>query len=155
MEETPVSPEETAAASEETPAADNAAVLAAGDPIEARCTKCRANNPHVIISMAEETPLKVQCDVCSRQHKYRPPTVPKKPSARKPVDPKIAERKEWAQLSPEMNSKDAKPYAMTGTYKVNSLISHSTFGLGLVQRIAGPQKIEVLFEDGKKLLRCN
>ena len=155
MVDTPVSPEETPANTEETPAAVEAVVLATGDPIEARCTKCRANNPHVIITMAEEGPAKVQCDICSRQHKYRPPSAPKKPAVRRVVDPKVAERKEWETLRPEMNTKDAKSYAMTGSYKVNSLINHSAFGIGLVQRIAGTQKIEVLFEDGKKLMRCS
>lgn len=147
MVETPVSPEET-------PATTEAVVLAAGDPIEARCTKCRANNPHVIITMADEGPAKVQCDICSRQHKYRPPSAPKKPAVRRVVDPTVAERKEWERLRPEMNEKEAKDYSMTGAFKVSSLIKHATFGLGVVQRIAGNQKIEVLFEDGKKLMRC-
>lgn len=155
MADTPVSPEETPVNTEDTPAAAEAVVLVAGDPIEARCTKCRANNPHVIITMAEVVPAKVQCDICSRQHKYRPPSAPKKPAVRRVVDPKVAERKEWETLRPEMNTKDAKVYAMTGSYKVNSLINHTAFGIGLVQRIAGTQKIEVLFEDGKKLMRCS
>jgi len=43
---------------------------------------------------------------------------------------------------------------MTATYKVKSLIAHPVFGLGQVQRVAGPQKIEVLFEDGLKMMRC-
>ncbi len=147
MSDTPVTPEETPATAEKV-------VLVAGDPIEARCTKCRANNPHVIITMADDSPLKVQCDVCSRQHKYRLPSAPKKPSVRRVVDPKVAERKEWELLRPEMNEKDAKDYSMTGSFKVDSLIKHATFGLGVVQRVAGTQKIEVLFEDGKKLMRC-
>ena len=154
MADTPVAPEETPVAPEETPAAAEKVVHAVGDPIEARCTKCRANNPHVIISLAEEDPLKVQCDICAREHKYRPPSAPKKPAVRRVVDPKVAERKEWELLRPEMNEKDAKAYSMTNSYKINSLIKHSAFGLGLVQRVAGTQKIEVLFEDGKKLMRC-
>ena len=154
MVDTPVSPKETPATTEDTPAAAETVVLAVGDPIEARCTKCRANNPHVIITMADEGPAKVQCNICSRQHKYRPPSAPKKPAVRRVVDPKVAERKEWERLRPEMNEKEAKDYSMTGAFKVNSLIKHATFGLGVVQRIAGNQKIEVLFEDGKKLMRC-
>lgn len=138
----------------ESPEAKEAVVFSTGDPIEARCTKCRANNPHVIVSVDDNGPVKVKCDTCEREHKYRPPSVPKKPAVRKAVDPKIAERKEWELLRPEMNDKEAKGYSMTSSYKVASLIDHPTFGLGLVQRIAGTQKIEVLFEDGKKLMRC-
>lgn len=128
--------------------------LLAGDPIEARCTKCRKNTDHVIITMGDEAPVKVQCNSCSRQHKYKPPTVPKKPAARRTVDPKIAERKEWEELKPNMDSSTAVAYSMTTSYKVNALIDHPVFGLGMVQRVVGAQKIEVLFEDGKKTMRC-
>lgn len=128
--------------------------LSAGDPIEARCTKCRKNTNHVIIAMVEDDPVKVQCNTCSREHKYRPPTVPKKPAVRKTVQPKDAERKEWELLRPNMNSAKATDYSMTAAYKLNALINHPVFGLGLVQRVIGSQKIEVLFEDGKKTMRC-
>lgn len=127
--------------------------LSAGDPIEARCTKCRKNNDHTIITMGEELPEKVQCSVCSRQHKYRPPTVPKKPATRQAA-PRDADRKAWLALQPSMDSAKAKTYSMTEAYKVKSLISHPSFGLGMVQRILGSQKVEVLFEDGRKTMRC-
>ncbi|HKJ04501.1 MAG TPA: hypothetical protein VJ974_02805 [Geopsychrobacteraceae bacterium] len=129
-------------------------ILTAGDDIEARCTKCRKNTNHTIVAMTEEVPAKVQCNTCDGQHKFRPPTVPKKPAVRRTVDPKAVEKKEWEELVPPMNSAKATDYSMTGTFKVKSLINHPKFGLGLVQRIAGSQKVEVLFEDGKKTLRC-
>ena len=128
--------------------------LSAGDPIEARCTKCRKNNDHIIITMGDDVPVKVQCNICSRQHKYRPPIAAKKPAVRKTAHPRDADRKEWARLRPEMNSEKAKDYSMTDAYKVNVLLNHPIFGLGLVQRQAGSHKIEVLFEDGKKTMRC-
>ncbi len=125
-----------------------------GDPIEARCTKCRKNTDHIIITMAEEEPLKVQCNTCSRQHKYRPPTAARKPAVRRAANPQVAERKEWEVLRPGMNGDKATDYSMTEAYKVKALINHPVFGLGLVQRVVGPQKVEVLFEDGKKTMRC-
>jgi hypothetical protein len=128
--------------------------IAVGQPIEARCTKCRANTEHVIVTVEEDAPFKVQCGKCERQHKYRPPSVPKKPAVRKKADPKVAERKEWETLRPGMNSAAARDYSMTDAYKVKALINHPVFGLGLVQRIAGSRKVEVLFEDGKKTMRC-
>jgi hypothetical protein len=53
-----------------------------------------------------------------------------------------------------MNSDAARDYSMTGAYKVKSLINHPVFGLGLVQRVVGERKVEVLFEEGKKTMRC-
>jgi len=128
--------------------------LSAGDPIEARCTKCRKNTDHIIVTMADEGPVKVQCNTCSRQHKYRPPTAAKKPAVRQAIQHKDAERKEWELLRPNMNSAAATDYSMTGAYKIKALINHPVFGLGLVQRVVGSQKVEVLFEDGKKTMRC-
>ena len=128
--------------------------LSIGDPIEARCTKCRKNNDHIIISIKDEAPLKVQCNICTRQHKYRPPTVPKKATKRQTTNLKDADQKEWEALQPTLDSSKAKSYAMSETYKLKALIDHPTFGLGIVQRIIGTQKIEVLFKDGKKTMRC-
>jgi len=128
--------------------------LSIGDPIEGRCTKCRKNTDHIIITIVDENPGKVECQTCSRQHKYRPPTVAKKPAARQITKPKDADRKEWESLQPKMDSSKAKTYSMTDSYKVNTLIDHPVFGLGMVQRIIGAQKVEILFEDGRKTMRC-
>jgi hypothetical protein len=125
--------------------------------IEGRCTKCRRNTNHTIIAIVDEVPVKVQCNTCKREHKYRAPTVPKTIKAgttTKTAAYKSAERKKW-----ELNCKDgdissAKNYSMTGAYKVDMLINHPTFGIGLVQRVTVAQKVEVLFESGTKLLRC-
>jgi hypothetical protein len=136
------------------PETETDVVLSVGDQIEARCTKCRKNNDHTIITLEEGAPLKVQCSVCTRQHKYRLPTVPKKAATRKTVKPKDADRKEWEALQPTLDSSKAKTYSMTDSYKLKALIDHPVFGLGIVQRVIGSQKVEVLFEDGKKTMRC-
>jgi hypothetical protein len=130
-------------------------MLAAGDPVEARCSKCRKNTDHIVVTMAEEVPATVECKICNHQHKYRPPAAAKKPAVKRTVNRKEdAERNEWGALRPGMNSAEARDYSMTGAYKVAALISHPVFGLGLVQRLVGSRKMEVLFEDGKKTMRC-
>lgn len=134
--------------------------LSAGDPIESRCTKCRTLTNHIVVAMVDDQPSKVQCNTCGGQHKYRAPAAPKaakapkKTAVRRTVDPKVSERKEWADLRPDMNVDKAADYSMTAAFKVGSVMRHPVFGLGLVQRAVGPQKIEVLFEDGKKIMRC-
>ena len=128
--------------------------LSAGDPIESHCTKCRKITNHIIVAMTQDVPAKVQCNTCSGQHKYRPPTVRKKPAPRRAVDPAIAEQKEWLQLQPDIAAKAAIAYTMQTAFKVGSVMQHPIFGLGLVQGSPGPQKVEVLFADGKRKLRC-
>jgi hypothetical protein len=130
------------------------ATLTAGGPIEARCTKCRKITNHIIVAMADDVPAKVECNTCKGQHKYRKPAERKAPATRRTVDPKIAQQKEWEGLRSEIESKQALGYSMETAFKVGSVMSHPVFGLGLVQAKIGPQKIEVLFEDGKKKMRC-
>jgi len=132
----------------------SSSALTVGGPIEARCTKCRSNTNHIIVAMADEKPLKVQCNTCSREHKYRPPSQAKPATTRRVTDPRGAERKEWEELQPEMDTAKAVEYSMDESYKVGALIKHPVFGVGLVQRQGGPRKIEVLFEDGRKTMRC-
>jgi hypothetical protein len=53
-----------------------------------------------------------------------------------------------------MNCDQAVAFSMVTAYKVGTLINHSAFGLGLMQRVVGLRKVEVLFETGKKIMRC-
>lgn len=128
--------------------------LSVGNPVESRCTKCRKITNHIVVAMAEGLPVKVECNTCGGQHKYRPPTVRKKPVTRRNLDPKAAEQKEWLKLQSDIEAKAAIDYTMETAFKVGAVMQHPTFGLGLVQGHLGPQKVEVLFEDGKRKLRC-
>lgn len=126
---------------------------AIGDPVDVRCTKCRKPTSHIPVP-AESAPTLLECTVCNHQRKLPPASGPKKPAPRRPADPAADERKEWAALAPGMNGSEATNYSMTAACKLKSLIRHPLFGLGLVQRVIGPQKVEVLFADGKKTMRC-
>jgi hypothetical protein len=67
-------------------------------------------------------------------------------------DPGAADREEWISLRPNMQKERAKAYDMNGSYKVKDLVEHPVFGLGVVQRVVA-NKVEILFEQGRKLLR--
>ena len=128
--------------------------LSIGIKIEARCTKCRKNCEHVLISLSDGKPDLVQCRICDRQHKFRPPTKAKKVNSVSLTEKKAAENKKWKQLSSEVKPAKARAYSMNEGYKNNTLVDHPTFGIGIVQRVTGTQKMEILFEDGLKILRC-
>lgn len=132
--------------------------LSEGSSIEARCTKCRKNRSHLVLSITDNQPDKVQCTICEHLHNYKPPVVRKIPAeiliAKNKKIKNENERNEWNALRLEMGNKKVQSYSMTATYKVKSVINHPVFGLGQVQRVAGSQKIEVLFEDGLKMMRC-
>jgi hypothetical protein len=77
-------------------------------------------------------------------------TAPRKSKA----DPEAAARDEWQALQLDRESTQPIPYDMGRVYRLKNLIAHPSFGLGIVQLVIPPNKIDVLFECGKKRLRC-
>jgi Zn ribbon nucleic-acid-binding protein len=142
----------------------------AGDYIDARCSRCKAITNHTIIAMVEDKVVRVQCNTCGGMHNYRVPKAEKPAKvvkSRTPATPKavkdarsasakaaVLDQEQWVAASRDADPTRAVPYSMDGTYKVNSWINHPTFGFGLVLTVV-PNKVEILFQDGKKLLRCS
>lgn len=140
--------------------------LSAGDIIEAVCTRCRSVLNHTIVAMVGEKVVRVECNTCHGVHNYREKVEKKAPSSgtavrrttSAPREPKrdqgAADREEWESLSAGMDRSRAIPYDIEGSFRVDDLVDHSVFGLGVVKTVIKPNKMEVLFEHGKKLLRC-
>lgn len=140
--------------------------LSAGSTIETRCTRCKGVLNHTIVAMVGEKIVRVECSTCHGVHAYHPVKAPKAPAAARAAgtkapaprkakaDPEAAARAEWAELQPDMDPALAVPYDMNRPYRLKSLLSHPNFGLGIVQLLIPPNKIDVLFQAGKKRLRC-
>lgn len=121
---------------------------------------------HTIVAMVGEKIARVECNTCHGTHAYHPMKAPKAPVVAKAggqktaaprkakADPEAADREEWTALQPGMNPEQASPYDMDRMYRVNSLLLHPNFGLGIVKAVLPPRKVSVLFKVGKKLLRC-
>ena len=60
----------------------------------------------------------------------------------------------WDNALGDMDRTKAPSYDMNSKFPANSLISHPTFGIGLIKTVIKPNKIEVIFRDGTKMLRC-
>jgi len=138
--------------------------LSAGDKIDARCSKCGGTTRHIILAISGQTPNRVKCDLCDREHNYQPPSsvrsrpakaaaTPRK-TVRRGSDPREAERRQWEELNPEAGGGTIKPYAMDGSYRLTERIAHPVFGIGVVVGLPGSRKVEILFKDGKRILRC-
>jgi len=136
----------------------------AGQEIDSQCLKCKSVTNHIIIAMVEEEIAKVECNVCGAKHKYRPPKV-KKPAAvkKKKVAAKKTPKRPISEIKAEahfveimegLDPSQAKPYSMKETFKQDDLIDHSSFGLGLITSTIQPNKIEVTFKPGSKVLIC-
>ncbi len=139
--------------------------LSAGSIIETRCTRCRALMNHTIVAMVGEKVVRVECNTCHSMHNYHPVktvketvaarTAPKKTATPRTAkaDPAAVAAAEWEALQPGWDAAQAIPYDMERKYRVNNILLHSLFGLGIVQLVL-PNKIDVLFHEGKKRLRC-
>jgi len=116
--------------------------------------------------MVEDRAVRVECNTCRGVHNYYQEKAAKSPVAATAVrkkaatpraarkEPGAADREEWESLRPTMDKERALAYDMSGKYRVNGLVDHAVFGLGVVKRVIRPDKMEVLFQVGKKLLRC-
>jgi len=136
----------------------------AGDHIDARCTRCKAITNHTIIAMVEERPARVRCNTCGGDHNYRPPrqvraaksttSAPRAARRTTAERQRAAQQEEWQAAAGEADSSLALPYDMNRSYRLNDLIDHPTFGLGVVKAVCKPNKMEVLFASGNKVMRC-
>lgn len=84
-------------------------------------------------------------------------------AARKAADTRAAARaareaaqtaEVWLKAITESDDRDGTPYSMKNTYEVGEVVSHPTFGVGKVQQLIKPDKVEILFRQGLKMLRC-
>ena len=132
-----------------------------GQELEAYCGKCKIDTLHLITAASDNKIDKVMCKVCTSYHKYKKPTGEEtEPKSAKKTEPKPAKKprtraKKTAQLLKDADIDTAIEYKMGSIYEVNSAISHKKFGLGIVKSIIDEQKMEVLFNEGEKILVQN
>jgi len=133
--------------------------LPVGADIESICSKC-GDVWHVVVAKVKDKVVKVLCKQCGAQHRYKPPIKAGTPVAatrpRGPGAPKRAVRGSKPAAEPEPPevdlSRPIQPYHMTTCFQVGDRIQHSSFGMGVVDDLPAPGKIQVFFPDGRKLL---
>ncbi len=77
-------------------------------------------------------------------------------SAEKTIELKdIKSTKDWQKYITQVDVSQAKKYSIHDKFEKGDLISHDKFGLGIVCKILTSKKMEVFFEDGRKLMAMN
>lgn len=141
-------------------------VVTAGDTIDSQCTRCKALLNHTIVAMVAGQVVRVKCNTCGSEHNHRPvkeskpaatravkaESAPRASRARAAKAPVVSEEEIWEEMVRPHDPDLAVPYNMEGKFKTNTLVSHPTFGIGLVASCQ-QGKIEVVFRAGRKLLR--
>jgi len=138
-----------------------------GGEVDAFCTRCRLTLAHTILAMVGTKIARVRCNTCNGDHAYRsaPGTTDKPtPSARssasssssasRPRASRSSEEKVIISFEEQLAGKDianAPRYSPKDTYKVDQVIHHPTFGLGLVTAVRG-NKVDITFKSETKTL---
>lgn len=136
-----------------------------GKNVDSWCTRCRLVLAHTVESMVGTKITRVHCNTCRAQHAYRPHPPGTAAAVRQsragtatrtPGSPKSAlaapQAGQYDTLLKGRTAAAARRYSTSERFKAAELISHATFGLGVVTADKGAGKIEVLFPNGPKTL---
>ena len=129
-----------------------------GSDVEAYCPKCKADTTHVVISKYEEEIRRVQCNPCGDVHSFRKPRgeteddVPEPVAARKRA---MLKKPGWEEFFARRSQNDAKPYEFREHYRENLIVHHPKFGVGFVSEVVSDSKVEITFQDARRILVHN
>ncbi len=117
------------------------------------CTKCKTQLEHVVVSHNTEGIIeRVRCHTCGKEHKYR---SERKKSPRKGVRIKKTDpARDFQLLTEKFKGKQPVSYSMSGSFKVDDVIDHNTFGMGFVISTSY-NKMDVIFSDRPRILVRN
>ena len=133
-------------------------LLKAGGEVDSWCTKCKLVLAHTVEAMVENKITRVHCNTCRGQHAYRASApgsgagtgrTAKAAAASKPAKPV---RSEYETLLRGRTAAVARPYSISQRFAPGEVISHASFGLGVVTGERDSVKIDVHFADGPKVL---
>ena len=124
------------------------------DEITHYCTRCKLDLKHRIVGMVEGVPKRMLCLTCQTERVYRPKApAARRAAAGKAAAERLALEEQW-KAKIHSGSKTPKSYSMDGIYKTDDIIQHQQFGLGLARELVPPDKIQIFFDDGTRLMKC-
>ena len=131
-----------------------------GQNVTALCKKCDLELAHVVLIHNDVGSIEtVKCLTCGSEHEYHPDeTATPKKTAKKTAKGRRTKKKDpirdFEALTEKFKDKDILNYSMSGSFKVDDVIDHKTFGRGYVVSTSS-SKMEVVFSDKSRLLVCN
>lgn len=134
-----------------------------GKDIEAYCGKCKNDTWHTVTTVKNGKITKVMCKTCIGYHAYKAPQGAEKvkvaatPSRRRTSTTPRGSRakKDWGTLVGQIEDQQVADYALSGEFSKSPAIRHKNFGVGVITKVLTKNKIEVLFQDGTKILAQN
>ncbi len=129
-----------------------------GTDLQHPCPNC-ANPAHTVTAVTHGNTAAVTCNRCGFTRRYvvsvdEPAPAPVPARASKPVANRTRKRTSpWATETSRVAADLARPvrrYKLSDTYRLGDRVEHATFGLGIVDEILGPTKMQVFFPSGHR-----
>jgi hypothetical protein len=132
-----------------------------GGEVDSVCGKCKMTLAHTILAMVGPKIARVRCNTCGSDHSYRTEAGSTRGSATttsRARAPSAAAKEKAHKLvisfDEELATKDlsrAKEYSTRTAFETGDVMSHPTFGMGIVAAVRG-DKVDVNFKMTQKTL---
>ena len=129
-----------------------------GADVESLCGKC-GDTWHVVVAKMGDVIAKVQCKQCGGYHRHRPPggakparrarTASSSASARAKASPPAMSAAPLVEVDP---AQPPRRYSLRDSYEPGQRIEHPTFGVGVVEAVPEPGKMQVFFDGNRRIL---
>ncbi|MFQ5639053.1 MAG: hypothetical protein ACE5IR_13805 [bacterium] len=140
--------------------------LEVGKEVVSECRKCKADTAHRITVIKDDAVRKVICNSCQHEHVFREPkgvTAVKRGPGRPKKDPsdtttarkRRSRKKDWPSLISKVEESEIVDYDLNSDFTETIAIRHKRFGVGVITKVLAENKIEVVFEENKKVLAQN
>lgn len=137
-----------------------------GGNVDSWCTRCKLVLAHTIEAIADGEIKRVHCNTCKGKHSFRAtepgvaaPRATK--GAGEKTSPKEKKNKltggviragDYDRLVVGRDLSSLRAYSIKEVFGEGELLSHQIFGVGIVTVDKGFNKVEVLFQEGPKVL---
>jgi hypothetical protein len=121
------------------------------------CRKC-GDVWHVVVAKVGDRIAKVQCKQCGGLHRHRAPgearaaSMPRRRASGTAASRPAPVARIPQPATPADLTKPIRPYTPRDIFAAGDRIDHPTFGIGVVEDVAAPGKINVFFPQGHKVL---
>ena len=134
-----------------------------GAEIESTCRNCGVQ-PHTVLALPNPSTANVACKTCGAEQHYLAadgvviaPMISVnssgkvRPTPRKPKKPAPVWQPDQSAVGAVL-SRPVRPYDVGGSYRVGDRIEHRTYGVGVVDAIIDPHKMQVFFPSGHRTM---
>lgn len=127
------------------------------------CSRCKLDLNHRIILMDGSEPARVLCLTCKSEHKFRSgkKSAPTSSGSRRLAISRSSSTPKKGTVEADwrlkLSDKDQTPksYKISEAFALDDHVYHQSFGRGLVVGFIHPDKVQIFFDEGVKVLKGN